>query len=207
MAQRMNWKWVLAVVMLALVTHPAYHYREFNLLVWRESLDYKLFAGALLVMATIMAVRYFVQLRFEWSEWWLGTLFKKEAPRESLVEEPMMLHPLWCVLYASVLLFTLPAFAAYEELIFREWVVTDMVSVILWSLIFAVAHLLMMVKLKTVVALFLTGFIYGLVFLYEGLAQAVQLHFAFNVIGVSVGALEMQYRRYRQRHQLEPATP
>lgn len=194
-----QWKrWLIAAVMTGLIAHPAYSFKEFNWLVWRESIDAQLFLSALLLMAVTVGIRLYVRKTFGWSDWWLGRWFRqKEAPGDSLVEEPMRLHPLISGPYAITLLFTLPVFATVEELIFRQLVVTSIATALIWSAIFALAHLVMMVNLSTVVALFVTGFIFSMAYLSYGLATSVQLHFAFNVIGISVGVAEIQYKRYK----------
>jgi len=182
---------------IGFVIYGAFYVGDFNAHVYRN-LKMHHFLWAPLLFVAMIGISVLTGRIFPWSNWWIGSLIKREAPRDNMIMLPVSMRLVW-IPYTALLLFALPTFATSEELFFREGVVKDLPTAILFSVIFGVAHLVAGVRLHVAFALCFAGFLFSGLYLGSGIADAALFHTTYNIFAVSLGVLALQWRRIAEQ--------
>ena len=140
---------------------------------------------------------YAISLRSAWTTWRIkrrtGETFKEAFVRtekgDKHYEHNAPFAPLDVpylrILFIPLIYFGIPFLATLEEIMFRSYGNT-FVTVLLFSVLFALAHVLNFFRVFDFILSFWLGLIFAFFYLTQGLQAAVMLHVILNVIGGGV---------------------
>lgn len=185
-------KFLGLVVLYVWIVRAAYQHRDYNILVLRN-IDVGLVLECAALQFLIVQVNTQLKNRFAFTHWWVGRLFRiKDSPgniSESLMTAPWV-WPITCL----TVLFTLPTLATYEEIMFRQ-PIDSVNEAILFSTLFGLVHMLVLVPLHTGIALILPGLWWSYLYLRDDtLATPVMSHTTFNLIAVMVLVVTLSWK-------------
>lgn len=192
----MNRKEKLAVyttsaLMFMAVIHAGYSLRSINLAYWNKIVQSGLFDFRFLIhIGLVLLTTFYAAKVLSESHRIMNISLLRFIPAMKWVSNiafvPLRLHWSFASTYVLLLYFSLPAFAATEEYLFRTHVVSFKSAVVV-TIVFGLIHLLVGSTLAVSIAVMIPGALFAYVYTQLGLHQAAYYHLMYNIFAVTLG--------------------